>query len=126
MPHLPKAESAAFTGPENPIASANGGDRAEDGHRHSSADPDLAGLGRVVQLVRVEEEPDPESRRDRLAIMRPADARLLLSVGAPSPCALNRPLGSVERAAFVVTPSRAERARADVPDRRVGTGTDLA
>jgi hypothetical protein len=32
----------------------------------------------------------------------------------------------VERAAFVVTPSRAERARADVPDRRVGTGPDLA
>ena len=51
------------------------GDRAEEGHRHSSADPDLAGLGRVVQLVRVEEEPDPkadETYRDYAARRRPS------------------------------------------------------
>jgi hypothetical protein len=125
MPHLPKAESAAFTGPENPIAPAN----AAIGRRRDIATvlrtPIWPASAEWYSWFASKKSQTPKQTRPT-AIMRPADARLLLSVGAPSPCALNRPLGSVERAAFVVTPSRAERARADVPDRRVGTGTDLA
>ena len=126
MPHLPKAESAAFTGPENPHRAGERGDRAEEGHRDSSADPDLAGLVRSGTAGLRRRRARPETERPT-AIMRPADARLLLSVGAPSP-SWTRPPSRVRGAAGLRGDTGPGRAGPRRSARSVASGavTDLA
>jgi hypothetical protein len=124
IPHLPKAESAAFTGPEIPSASV------------------IAAIGRRTDTATLRRTPiwpasaewyswfaSKKSHTTKqirpTPSMRPADARRLLSVGAPSACERAFPLGLTVRAADLAKVGRAERARAEVPDRLVETPSDL-
>jgi hypothetical protein len=124
MPHLPSAASALFTGPEIRSASV------------------IAAIGRRIITATVRRTPiwpasaewyswfaskrsqTPKQIRPT-AIMWPADARRLWSVGSPSVCERVWVLGARARVADGVRAGRARRVRAEVPERRVEALDDL-